>query len=167
MHAGMAVRYLVSARELSRLNELLGGLHRSDLIILAGRPGMGKTALATNIAFHAASTRRTGEEAMAGKRFSRLRSQPNSLAHLCVSRAIQISTQVLFAKVKLDSQSLDAPVISTSQQIAHAQFYIDDTPAASVSQLASRARRLKRTKGLGLIVVDYLQIASGTNWRAH
>ena len=140
---------------LSRLNELLGGLHRSDLIILAGRPGMGKTALATNIAFHAASTRRTGEEPV-GVAFFSLEMAAEQLGTRILAERSNIDSDAI-RKGKLDSQSFDA-LVSTSQQIAHAQFYIDDTPALSVSQLASRARRLKRTKGLGLIVVDYLQL---------
>ena len=131
---------------LSRLNELLGGLHRSDLIILAGRPGMGKTALATNIAFHAASTRRTGEEPV-GVAFFSLEMAAEQLGTRILAERSNIDSDAI-RKGKLDSQSFDA-LVSTSQQIAHAQFYIDDTPALSVSQLASRARRLKRTRGLG------------------
>jgi len=140
---------------LSRLNELLGGLHRSDLIILAGRPGMGKTALATNIAFHAASTRRTGEEPV-GVAFFSLEMAAEQLGTRILAERSNIDSEAI-RRGKLDSQSFDA-LVSTSQQIAKAQFYIDDSPALSVSQLASRARRLKRTKGLGLIVVDYLQL---------
>ena len=140
---------------LTSLNNLLGGLQKSDLIILAGRPAMGKTALATNIAFHAASTTRTGEEPVPVAFFS------------CEMSAEQLGTRILAGRSEIDSESIRRGNLSSaefmglveaSDQIAKAPFYIDDTPALSVSQLASRARRLKRTTGLGLIVIDYLQL---------
>ncbi len=140
---------------LTSLNNLLGGMQRSDLIILAGRPAMGKTALATNIAFHAATTTRTGEEAV-----------PVAFFSLEMS-AEQLGMRILAERSEIDSESirrgkLSSPefmgLVAASEQIARAPFYIDDTPALSVSQLASRARRLKRTSGLGLIVIDYLQL---------
>jgi replicative DNA helicase len=140
---------------LTSLNNLLGGLQKSDLVILAGRPAMGKTALATNIAFHAASTTRTGEEPVPVAFFS------------CEMSAEQLGTRILAERSEIDSEAIRRGNLSSaefmglveaSDQIAKAPFYIDDTPALSVSQLASRARRLKRTTGLGLIVIDYLQL---------
>ena len=140
---------------LTGLNNLLGGLHKSDLLILAGRPAMGKTALATNIAFHAATTTKTDETAV-----------PVAFFSLEMS-AEQLGIRILAERSGLDSENIRRgrmndreflSLVEASEQIAKAPFYIDDTPALSVSQMASRARRLKRTKGLGLIVVDYLQL---------
>ena len=140
---------------LTGLNNLLGGLHKSDLLILAGRPAMGKTALATNIAFHAATTTKTDETAV-----------PVAFFSLEMS-AEQLGIRILAERSGLDSENIRRgrmndreflALVEASEQIAKAPFYIDDTPALSVSQMASRARRLKRTKGLGLIVVDYLQL---------
>lgn len=142
---------------LTDLNKLMGGLHRSDLLILAGRPGMGKTALATNMAFHAATTTRTGEQAV-----------PVAFFSLEMS-AEQLGTRILAEQSELDSNAIRtgklksaefAQLIDASTAIADAPFFIDDTPGLSVSQVASRARRLKRTSGLGLVVVDYLQLLS-------
>lgn len=140
---------------LARLNELMGGMHRSDLIILAGRPGMGKTALATNIAFHAATTRKTGEEPV-GVAFFSLEMSAEQLGTRILAERSAIDSDAI-RKGKLDSNAFNT-LVNASKDISSAQFYVDDTPALSVSQLASRARRLKRTKGLGLIVVDYLQL---------
>ena len=116
---------------------------------------MGKTALATNIAFHAATTTRTDETAV-----------PVAFFSLEMS-AEQLGIRILAERSGLDSENIRRgrmndreflSLVEASEQIAKALFYIDDTPALSVSQMASRARRLKRTKGLGLIVVDYLQL---------
>ena len=140
---------------LTDLNRLMGGMHRSDLLILAGRPGMGKTALATNMAFHAATTTRTGENAV-----------PVAFFSLEMS-AEQLGTRILAEQSELDSEGIRrgrlntaefSQLVEASTRISSAPFFIDDTPGLSVSQVASRARRLKRTHGLGLIVVDYLQL---------
>ena len=142
---------------LTDLNKLMGGMHRSDLIILAGRPGMGKTALATNMAFHAATTTRTGEEAV-----------PVAFFSLEMS-AEQLGIRILAEQSELDSEAIRrgrlnssefSQLVEASARISSAPFYIDDSPGLSVSQVASRARRLKRTSGLGAIVVDYLQLLS-------
>ncbi|MEC7586832.1 MAG: replicative DNA helicase, partial [Pseudomonadota bacterium] len=140
---------------LTDLNAKMGGLHRSDLIILAGRPGMGKSALATTMAFHSATTTRTGEEA-----------RPVAFFSLEMS-AEQLGTRILSERARIDSNAirqgdLNAEefdrLVEVSNQLSVAPLYIDDTPSLSVSQVASRARRMKRTGGLGLIVVDYLQL---------
>ena len=140
---------------LSGLNNLLGGMHKSDLIIIAGRPAMGKTALATNIAFHAATTTRTGETAA-----------PVAFFSLEMS-AEQLGLRILSERSRLDSEKIRRgklkteefnKLIDANREINMAPFFIDDTPALSISQLASRARRMKRNSGLGLIVVDYLQL---------
>ena len=140
---------------LTDLNNLLGGLHKSDLIILAGRPAMGKTALATNIAFHAATTKRTGENAVPVAFFS-LEMAAEQLGTRILAERAQVDSEQI-RRGKLNSQEFDQ-LVSASNAISSSPFYIDDTPSLSVSQLASRARRLKRTIGLGLIVVDYLQL---------
>ena len=140
---------------LTGLNNKMGGLHRSDLIILAGRPAMGKSALATNIAFHVATTTRTGETAA-----------PVAFFSLEMS-AEQLGTRILSERARIDSNSIRQGQLSSeefdrlieaSDALSTAPFFIDDTPSLSVSQVASRARRMKRTTGLGLIVIDYLQL---------
>ena len=140
---------------LTGLNTKMGGLHRSDLIILAGRPAMGKSALATNIAFHVATTTRTGETAAPVAFFS------------LEMAAEQLGTRILSERARIDSNSIRQGQLSSeefdrlieaSDALSTAPFFIDDTPSLSVSQVASRARRMKRTTGLGLIVIDYLQL---------
>jgi replicative DNA helicase len=140
---------------LTDLNNLLGGLQRSDLIILAGRPAMGKTALATNIAFHAATTTKSGEVSSPVAFFS-LEMAAEQLGTRILSERARVDSESI-RRGKLDSQEFDQ-LVSASTEISSAPFFIDDTPSLSVSQLASRARRLKRTTGLGVIVVDYLQL---------
>ena len=140
---------------LTDLNNLLGGLQRSDLIILAGRPAMGKTALATNIAFHAATTTKSGEVSSPVAFFS-LEMAAEQLGTRILSERARVDSENI-RRGKLDSQEFDQ-LVSASTAISSAPFIIDDTPSLSVSQLASRARRLKRTSGLGVIVVDYLQL---------
>jgi len=140
---------------LKDLNRLLGGLQRSDLIILAGRPGMGKTALATNIAFHAATTTLTGETPQHVAFFS-LEMSSEQLANRILSERSGISSENIRRGDLSANQFRD--LVQAAGEIETAPIFIDDTPSLSVSQLASRARRLKRTNGLGLIVVDYLQL---------
>jgi replicative DNA helicase len=140
---------------LTDLNNLLGGFHRSDLIILAGRPAMGKTALATNMAFHTATTTRTGERAAPVAFFS-LEMSAEQLGNRILSERARVPSDQI-RRGKLGSEEFER-LITASDAMSTAPFFIDDTPSLSVSQLASRARRLKRTSGLGLIVVDYLQL---------
>lgn len=154
------------ATGLVQLDSLLGGLHRSDLIILAGRPSMGKTALATNIAFNAAKAYREehGEDgkpkavdgAVVG--FFSLEMSAEQLANRIISEQAEISSEKI-RKGELISSDFDK-VLSVSQQLEHLNFFIDDTPALTIAALRTRARRLKRTHGLGIIVVDYLQLLS-------
>ena len=140
---------------LTGLNNLLGGMHKSDLIIIAGRPAMGKTALATNIAFHAATTTRTGEQAAPVAFFSLEMSAEQLGLRILSERSELDSEKIRRGKLKTDEFN---KLIDANREINMAPFFIDDTPALSISQLASRARRMKRTSGLGLIVVDYLQL---------
>ncbi|MCB2099470.1 MAG: replicative DNA helicase [Rhodobacterales bacterium] len=142
------------------LDKTLGGLHPSDLIILAGRPSMGKTALATNIAFNAAYSyhRSKGEEGAVVGFFS-LEMSAEQLAARILSEQSNISSDRM-RKGELSNEEFDRLVIA-SQTLHEIPVFIDDTPALTVSALRTRARRLQRQHGLGLIVVDYLQLISG------
>ncbi len=148
---------------LTALNEKLGGLHPSDLVILAGRPAMGKTALATNIAFACARRHVADRADKAGA--------PVAFFSLEMS-ADQLAGRVLAEQSGLTSESLRMGKINQSEfrDLARAAadlndlpLYIDDTPALSIAALRTRARRLKRQKGIALIVVDYLQLLQGTS----
>lgn len=140
---------------LTDLNNLMGGMHRSDLIILAGRPAMGKSALATTMAFHTATTTRTGETAAPVAFFS-LEMSAEQLGTRILSERAQIDSNAI-RQGDLNGEEFDR-LVEVSNQLSVSPFFIDDTPSLSVSQVASRARRMKRTTGLGLIVVDYLQL---------
>lgn len=153
---------------LTSVNEKIGGLHDSDLIILAGRPGMGKTSLATNIAFNAANRLLTD---MAGGI-----DEKASVGAACAffsleMSADQLATRILAEQSGISSESLRTGRISredfqqlsfASQRLAELPLYIDDTPALTIAGLRARARRLKRKHNIGLIVVDYLQLLQGT-----
>ena len=150
------------------INTKIGGLHRSDLTILAGRPGMGKTALATNMAFAAA------------QRFSRDLEdgiEPGKSAGAAVAffslemSADQLATRILAEQSGISSENLRTGRITKQefQQLARASgelsglpLYIDDTPGLTIAALRTRARRLKRQKNVGMIVVDYLQLLQGS-----
>ena len=142
---------------LRTLDQLLGGLQKSDLVILAGRPGMGKTALGTNIAFHAATTTHSGETPQQVAFFSLEMSSEQLANRILSSRAAVPSDKI--RRGELNKDQFDN-LVRAAGEIETAPFYIDDTPAISVSQIYSRARRLMRKQGLGLIVVDYLQLLS-------
>ena len=153
---------------INSLNEKIGGLHDSDLIIVAGRPGMGKTALATNIAFNAANRLLNdikigiAPEASVGAAtaFFSLEMSADQLATRILAEQSGISSEALrMGKISRDDfQSLSF----ASQRLAELPLYIDDTPALSIAALRARARRLKRRHNIGLIVVDYLQLLQGT-----
>src|SRR5262249_28061695 len=152
------------ATGLFQLDQLLGGLHRSDLIILAGRPSMGKSSLATNIGFNAAKAYREehGEDgkpkavdgAVVG--FFSLEMSAEQLATRMISEQAEIPSEKI-RKGELISADFDR-VLSVSHELEHLNFFIDDTPALSIAALRTRARRLKRTHGLGLLIIDYLQL---------
>lgn len=154
---------------LTSVNEKIGGLHDSDLIILAGRPGMGKTSLVTNIAFNAADRMRRdladGIEAKAsvgaGVAFFSLEMSADQLATRILAEQSGISSEMLrMGKISRDDfQSLSF----ASQRLAELPLYIDDTPGLSIAALRTRARRLKRRHDIGLVIVDYLQLLQGTN----
>lgn len=146
------------------LDKKLGGLHPSDLIIAAGRPGMGKTAFATNIAFNAAKAYRaaTGPDgrpisedgAVIG--FFSLEMSAEQLATRILAEESGVSSDRI-RRGDVRREDFDK-FVAASQRLAAVPLYIDDTPALSVAALRTRARRLKRQHGLGLIVVDYLQL---------
>jgi replicative DNA helicase len=150
------------------LDKLLGGLHPSDLIILAGRPSMGKTALATNIAFNAAKLYRpmqmpdgrTKAEDGAVVGFFSLEMSAEQLA----LRVLAEESGVSGDRIRRGDVSHDDfdRFVEASQRLATVPLFIDDTPALSIAGLRTRARRLKRQHGLDLIVVDYLQLLQGT-----
>src|SRR5260221_7883319 len=152
------------ATGLAQLDRLLGGLHRSDLIILAGRRSMGKSSLATNIGFNAARAYREehGEDgkpkavdgAVVG--FFSLEMSAEQLATRMISEQAEIPSEKI-RKGELISTDFDR-VLSVSHELEHLNFFIDDTPALSIAALRTRARRLKRTHGLGLLIIDYLQL---------
>ena len=141
------------------LDDRLGGLHQSDLIIIAGRPGMGKTALATNIAFNAAQKIQSN-----GKK--------SSIAFFSLEMSSeQLSTRILAEQSRIKSNDIRRGKISddqfdkfleTSKNISELPLYIDETPAISIAALSNRARRIKRLFGLDMILVDYIQLMKGT-----
>ena len=151
---------------LTSLNERIGGLHDSDLIILAGRPGMGKTALATNIAFNCADRfLRDNADGIensvgAGVAFFSLEMSADQLATRILAEQAKISSEMLrMGKIsREDFQQLSF----ASQRLAELPLYIDDTPALTIAALRTRARRLKRRHNIGAIVVDYLQLLQGS-----
>ena len=153
---------------LEALNSKLGGLHKSDLIIIAGRPGMGKSALGTNMAFAAA--RRFLRDSGDGIEVGKSAGAPAVLFSLEMS-ADQLATRILSEQSGITSENLRTGKISQQEfrELARAAaeleslpLYIDDTPGLTIAALRTRARRLKRQKGIGLIVVDYLQLLQGT-----
>ena len=140
---------------LSELDEKLGGLHKSDLIILAGRPSMGKTALATNIAYNAAQN-------------ILKRQEKSSIAFFSLEMSSeQLSTRILSEQARIRSDDIRRGkvteeeinrYIETSRNIYNLPLYIDETPAITIATLSNRARRIKRLNGLSLVVVDYIQL---------
>ena len=134
------------------MDKWLGGLHPSDLLILAGRPSMGKTALATNIAFNAAQNTSDG----APVAFFSLEMSAEQLANRILASEAKISSD----KIRRgEIRSEDFPTfVEISRRLSNVGLYIDDTPALSVISLRNRARRLCRQFGVGLIVIDYLQL---------
>jgi replicative DNA helicase len=153
---------------LSGLNGKIGGLHRSDLTILAGRPGMGKTALATNIAFAAAQrfTRDIEDgtdptkSAGAGVAFFSLEMSADQLATRILAEQSGISSENL--RMGNISQHDFRNLARAAGDLQGLPLYIDDTPGLTIAALRARARRLKRQKGIGMVVVDYLQLLQGT-----
>ena len=141
------------------LDDKLGGLHQSDLIIIAGRPSMGKTSLATNIAFNAAQN-----ILESGKK--------SSVAFFSLEMSSeQLSTRIISEQARIGSNDIRRGIISdeqfdqfleTSKNISELPLFIDETPAISIAAMSNRARRIKRLHGLDLLVVDYIQLMKGS-----
>ncbi|MBA1339151.1 MAG: replicative DNA helicase [Pelagibacterales bacterium] len=140
---------------LSDLDEKLGGLHKSDLVILAGRPGMGKTALATNIAYHAAQTLMSRQEKSSVAFFS-LEMSSEQLSTRILSEQARIRSDDI-RRGKVNEEEINR-YIETSRNIYNLPLFIDETPAITIATLCNRARRIKRLFGVSLIVVDYIQL---------
>ena len=147
---------------LTDLDDRLGGLHKSDLLIIAGRPSMGKTALATNIAFNAA--KKIQEDA-----------RKSTIAFFSLEMSSeQLSTRILAEQSRIKSNDIRRGKISeeqfdkfieTSKNISELPLYIDETPAITIAALSNRARRIKRLYGLDMVVVDYIQLMRAANFR--
>jgi replicative DNA helicase len=143
------------------LDDKLGGLHQSDLIIIAGRPSMGKTSLATNIAFNAA-------------KYIQDNGKKSSIAFFSLEMSSeQLSTRILSEQARIGSNDIRRGRISdeqfdqfleTSKNIAELPLFIDETPAISIAAMSNRARRIKRLHGLDMVVVDYIQLMRGTTF---
>ena len=138
------------------LDQKLGGFHPSDLIIIAGRPSMGKTSLATNIAFNIAKNAHDNSDMDSTVLFFSLEMSSEQLATRILSEQSKISSNEI-RKGNLSENDLDS-LVGVSKKILEIPLFIDDSPAISIATLASRARRLKRKHGLGIILVDYLQL---------
>lgn len=146
------------------LDRKLGGLHKSDLVILAGRPGMGKTALATNVAYAAAYTyQQDPNGAGAPVAFFSLEMSADQLA----SRVLSTETEISSHKMRTGALSNDEfyRIAEAARTMEQLPLFIDDTPGLTVPAIRSRARRLKRQNGLGLIVIDYIQLISPPSGR--
>jgi len=147
---------------LTDLDDRLGGLHKSDLVIIAGRPSMGKTALATNIAFNAAKKIQDD-------------TRKSSIAFFSLEMSSeQLSTRILAEQSRIKSNDIRRGRISeeqfdkfieTSKNVSELPLYIDETPAISIAALSNRARRIKRLYGLDMVVVDYIQLMRASNFK--
>ncbi|MCB1591028.1 MAG: replicative DNA helicase [Alphaproteobacteria bacterium] len=145
------------------LDKLLGGFQKSDLLILAGRPSMGKTALATNIAFNAAQAYADNKDKGAVVGFFSLEMSSDQLATRILADCSNISGDAI-RKGDIKQEDFRA-FVEASQRLSQVPLFIDDTPALSISAVRTRARRLKRQQGLSMIVVDYLQLLRGNGSR--
>jgi replicative DNA helicase len=154
------------------LDEKLGGLQASDLLILAGRPAMGKSALATNIGYHVAKTyeaeyqpdgslqvKNGGVVAL----FSLEMSSEQLATRIIAEQSGIASERIRRGKITEDEFSR---LVEVSQELQSLPLYIDDTGGLTIAQVAARARRMKRQRGLGLIIVDYLQLLAGSARKA-
>jgi replicative DNA helicase len=160
------------ATSLTDLDNRMGGLQQSDLIILAGRPGMGKTALATNIAYNIAKSwehetgadgrEKTTNGGIVG--FFSLEMSAEQLATRIISEQTGIPSNKIRRGAIVESEF--EKIKDVSIELQRLPFYVDETGGLSIGQLAARARRLKRQRGLDLLVVDYVQLLQGTSRRA-
>ena len=160
------------ASGLKDLDRMMGGLQKSDLLILAGRPGMGKSSLATNIGYNVAKAwegqvRADGRiESTNGGivGFFSLEMSAEQLATRMISEQTEIPSSRI-RRGEIQPADFDR-IAETARQMEQIPFYIDETGGLSIAQLAARARRLKRQRGLDLLVIDYIQLLSGSSRRA-
>ncbi len=157
---------------LTDLDAKLGGFQNSDLIILAGRPSMGKTALATNLAYNIAKAYKAEKQPDGTDKvidggivgFFSLEMSAEQLATRILSEQAEISSEKIRRGMITEDEF--RRLVQVSQEMSQVPLYIDQTGGISVAQLAARARKLKRQRGLGLLVVDYLQLLSGSSRRS-
>jgi replicative DNA helicase len=160
------------ATGLRDLDTKMGGLQRSDLVIVAGRPGMGKTALATNIAYNIAKAHRSEVQPD-----GTMKSVNGGIVGFfsCEMSAEQLATRILAEQTGIASSQIRRGGINQDEfdrirdytiQLEHLPLFVDETGGLSISQLTARARRLKRQKGLDVLVVDYIQLLQGTGKRS-
>ena len=160
------------ATGLNDLDRMMGGLQSSDLVILAGRPGMGKTALATNIAYNVA--RAWAGETQPDGRIATTNGGIVGFFSLEMS-AEQLATRIISEQTEIPSYQIRRGeirpndfdrIVNVSREMEVIPLYIDETGGLSIAQLAARARRLKRQRGLDMLVIDYLQLLQGSSNRA-
>ncbi|MEP1198605.1 replicative DNA helicase [Tateyamaria sp.] len=152
---------------LTDMDKKLGGLHSSDLLILAGRPSMGKTSLATNIAFNIAKSYKRGlkpdgtEGSIQGGvvGFFSLEMSAEQLAARILSEASEVPSEQIRRGDMTEGEF--RRFVDAAKQLEACPLFIDDTPAIPIAQLAARSRRLKRMHGLDVLIVDYLQLVRG------
>jgi replicative DNA helicase len=161
------------ATGLTDLDSKMGGLQKSDLVILAGRPGMGKTALATNIAYNVAKAFAQGDVRPDGSRET-VNGGVVGFFSLEMS-AEQLATRIISEQTGIPSNKIRRGAIGetdferikdVSIELQSLPFYVDETGGLSIGQLAARARRLKRQRGLDLLVIDYVQLLQGSTRRS-
>ena len=147
---------------LTDLDDRLGGLHKQDLIIIAGRPSMGKTALATNIAFNASLNIKKNNLKTSVAFFS-LEMSSEQLSTRILAEQSRIKSNDI-RRGKINQEDFER-FIEASKNLETLPLHIDDTPAITISALSNRARRLKRKEGLDLIVIDYIQLMKSSGFR--
>ena len=147
---------------LTDLDDRLGGLHKQDLIIIAGRPSMGKTALATNIAFNASLNIKKNDLKTSVAFFSLEMSSEQLSTRILAEQSRVKSNDIRRGKINQDDFER---FIEASKNLEMLPLHIDDTPAITISALSNRARRLKRKEGLDLIVIDYIQLMKSSGYR--
>ena len=144
---------------LRAIDDKLGGLHQSDLVIIAGRPSMGKTSLATNIAFNAAQNiQHNGLKSSVA--FFSLEMSSEQLSTRIISEQARIGSNDI-RRGRISDEQFDQ-FLETSKNISELPLFIDETPAISIAAMSNRARRIKRLHGLDLVVVDYIQLMKGS-----
>ena len=152
------------------LDKVLGGLQPSDLLIIAGRPSMGKTAFATNIAFHIANAFNIGDNDTEKKQsqgavvgFFSLEMSSSQLATRIISEQTSVSSDKI-RKGQISNIEYDR-LIDVARKLQDIPLFIDETGGISIGQLIARARKLKRQNNLGILIIDYLQLLTSSNRR--